>query len=47
MLRDKAIVEQKSLLAYPCMIMQICLDVGVLEISKIDDIREDFLTFDI
>lgn len=35
-LRDKAIAEQKVILAYPCMIILLCLTTGVLDILGVD-----------
>ncbi|KAF3648901.1 hypothetical protein FXO38_17947 [Capsicum annuum] len=46
-LRDREVGAQKELLAYPCIIMQICLAMGVLELPRIDEMIEAKRKFNI
>lgn len=46
-LRDRAIAKYKPFLAYPCMITQLCLVEGVLEILGFDEMIEAQKTFGI
>lgn len=39
-IRDYGVGGEKALLAYPCMITQLCLDVGILKHPRIDEIIE-------
>lgn len=44
---DYAVRGEKSLLAYPCMIIQLCLVAGVLYLPRIDDMIEAIKTKDL
>lgn len=46
-LKDRAVGRQKELLAYPCMLTQIFLAVGVMELPGIEKMIEAQSTFDI
>ncbi|KAF3648907.1 hypothetical protein FXO38_17937 [Capsicum annuum] len=46
-LRVRKIGSQKAFLAYPCMITQICLALGVMELLGIDEMIDTWRTFDI
>lgn len=46
-MRDCVIRGEKVLLAYPCLITQICLAAGVMELSFIDEMIEAIHTTDL